>query len=125
MSQRTTLPADVELDDRLAFGLTAHQLAILIATAIGAYLAFGALSSALAPPLAAALSTPLGVAGVLLALGRRDGVTADRLALLGARHLARPRRRVLAPEGLHSGRRSGVAVLDVPVRAVLRSASSS
>ncbi|MGH2941795.1 MAG: PrgI family protein [Solirubrobacteraceae bacterium] len=123
MSQRTTLPADVELEDRLAFGLTARQLAILITTAIGAYLAFGALSSALPAPVAAALSTPLGVAGVLLALGRRDGVSADRLALLGARHLSRPRRRVLAPENLNSGRwsRSGLAALDVPVRAVLRS----
>jgi hypothetical protein len=125
VSERTKLPADVELEDRLAFGLTARQLAILIATAIGAYLAFGALSSVLPPPVAAALSTPVGVVGVLLALGRRDGVSADRLALLAVRHLALPRRRVLAPEGLPGApgarRRSGVAALDMPVRAVLRS----
>jgi hypothetical protein len=125
VSERTKLPADVELEDRLAFGLTARQLAILIATAIGAYLAFATLSSVLPPAVAAALITPVGIAGVLLALGRRDGVSADRLALLGTRHLARPRRRALAPEGLPAtrGRRAGsnVAALDVPVRAVLRS----
>ncbi|MGH2949466.1 MAG: PrgI family protein, partial [Solirubrobacteraceae bacterium] len=85
MSERTKLPADVELEDRLAFGLTARQLAILIATAIGAYLAFATLSSVLPPAVAAALSTPVGIVGVGLALGRRDGVSADRLALLGAR----------------------------------------
>jgi hypothetical protein len=124
MSRRTKLPADVELEDRIVFGLTARQLAILIATGIGAYLAFGALSSVLPPPVAAAFSTPVGVVGVLLALGRRDGVSADRLALLAVRHLALPRRRVLAPEGLPAPdprRRSSVAALDVPVRAVLRS----
>jgi hypothetical protein len=125
VSERTKLPADVELEDRLAFGLTARQLAILIATAIGAYLAFGALSSVLPPPVAAALSTPVGVVGVLLALGCRDGVSADRLALLAMRHLALPRRRVLAPEDLPAApdtrRRAGVAALDVPVRAVTRS----
>jgi hypothetical protein len=122
VSERTNLPADVELEDVLAFGLTARQLAILIATGIGAYLAFGALSAVLPPPVAAALCTPVGVVGVLLALGRRDGVSADRLALLAARHLALPQRRVLAPEGPPATRRpSGVAALDVPVKAVLRS----
>jgi PrgI family protein len=125
--QRTKLPADVELEDRLAFGLTARQLAILIATAIVAYLAFATLSPVVSAPVAAALCTPVGIAGVLLAFGRRDGVSADRLALLAGRHLALRRRRVLAPEGLPAtlgrGRGAGsrVAALDVPVRAVLRS----
>jgi len=125
VSERTKLPADVELEDRLAFGLTARQLAILVAAAIGAYLAFATLASVLPAAVAAALSTPVGIAGVLLALGRHDGVSADRLALLAGRHLARPRRRVLAPEGLPATRgprsRPGVAALDVPVGAVLRS----
>lgn len=125
MSERTQLPADVELDDKLAFGLTGRQLAILACAAIAAYLAFATLSPVLPAPLAAALSTPVGIAGVLLALGRHDGVSGDRVALLAGRHLGRPRRRVLAPEGLPAVRggraRSGVAALDVPVRAVLRS----
>jgi hypothetical protein len=125
VSERTKLPADVELEDRLAFGLTARQLAILLATAIGAYLAFATLSTVLPQPVAAALCTPVGIAGVLLAIGRRHGLSADRLALLAGRHLVVPRRRLLAPEGLRAarGRRSGsgMAALDVPVRAVLRS----
>ncbi|MDE3070994.1 MAG: PrgI family protein, partial [Acidobacteriota bacterium] len=40
------LPADVELEDRLAFGFTAKQLALLAATAVcacGAFLAAGSL----------------------------------------------------------------------------------
>jgi len=125
VSERIKLPADVELEDHLAFGLTARQLALLTGTAIGAYLAFATLSSVLPPAVAAALSTPVGIVGVGLALGRRDGASADRLALLGARHLARPRRRVLAPEGLSavpgSGSGAGVVPLEVPVKAVLRS----
>jgi hypothetical protein len=125
MTERIKLPADVELEDRLAFGLTARQLGILIAAAIGAYLAFSILSSVVPAPAAAALSTPVGVLGILFALGRRDGVSADRLALLGARYLASPRRRVLAPEGLPAPRnrreQPAVAALDLPVRAVLRS----
>jgi hypothetical protein len=122
---RTKLPADVELDDKLAFGLTARQLAILAATAAVAYLAFAALSSLLPAPLAVALCTPLAIAGVALALGRYDGVSADRLALLALRFVAWPRRRVLAPEGLPPrqprGARPAVAALAMPVRAVLRS----
>jgi PrgI family protein len=124
VSARTRLPADVELEDRLAFGLTARQLATLIAAAIGAYLAFAALSSALPAAVAAALATPIGIVGLALALARHDGVSGDRLALLAARHLTGPRRRVLAPEGLpvrRRGPRAGVAPLDAPVRSVLRS----
>jgi PrgI family protein len=125
VSGRIRLPADVELEDRLAFGLTARQLAILIAAAVAAYLAFATLGSLFPTPIAAALSTPIAVLGVLLALGRRDGTSADRLAVLGARYVALPRRRVLAPEGLPAGSsrrgRRSVAALDVPVRAVLRS----
>ena len=34
------VPANVELQDRLAFGLTAKQLAILAATAVSAYGSF-------------------------------------------------------------------------------------
>jgi hypothetical protein len=124
--ERVRLPADIELEDRLAFGLTARQLSILGATALLAYGVFALAASALPFAVAAGGAAPFALAGTLLALGRRDGLSADRLALAAARFLARPRRRVLAPEGTPAplpvapARRS-LAPLDLPVQTVLRS----
>lgn len=124
--ERVRLPADIELEDRLAFGLTARQLSLLGATALLAYGVFVLAASAFPVPLAAAAAAPLALAGTLLAFGRRDGLSADRLALAATRFLARPRRRVLAPEGIpapawRAPKRPALAPLDLPVRAVLRS----
>lgn len=130
MPGRVRLPADIEVEDRLAFGLTARQLLLAAATATAAY-AFYALASSLLPgPVALALTCPLALAGVLVALGRFEGLPADRLALSAARFLRAPRRQVLAPEGLPAAlaimpaeMRAGpkVAPLDLPIRAVLGS----
>jgi hypothetical protein len=114
---RVRLPADVELEDRLAFGLTARQLAILIATAVVAYGAYAAASTLLPVPVAAAAATPVALLGVGLALGRLDGLSGDRLALAAVLHVAQPRRRALAPDG---PRPRGIGGLRAPVRAVLR-----
>jgi hypothetical protein len=46
------------------------------------------------------LALPVVAAGALLALGRRDGISADRLALAAFRHARTPRRQVLAPDGV-------------------------
>ena len=52
--ERVRLPADVELEDRLAFGLTARQLLLLFATALTAYGGY-AFAATVAPlPLAVA-----------------------------------------------------------------------
>jgi hypothetical protein len=126
VSARVRLPADVELEDRLAFGLTIRQLTILGLAALLGYGLFTSVS-ALAPlPVAAATAAPVALAGAVLALGRRDGLSADRLALLAARHLTRPKRRVLAPEGFPAPlpgapAQPALAPLDLPVRSVLRS----
>jgi PrgI family protein len=126
VSERVRLPADVELEDRLAFGLTFRQLAILAVAALVGYGVFVAVS-ALAPlPLAAAAAAAVALAGTVLALARRDGLSADRLALLATRHLARPSRQVLAPEGIPAPLagtppRPALAPLELPVRSVLRS----
>ena len=126
MTERVRLPADVEIEDRLAFGLTFRQLTVLVLTALLAYGIFVSASSFLPLPAAAAAAAPVALAGALLALGRRDGLPADRLALIAARYFSRPRRRVLAPEGLptplaHSPSTPALAPLDLPVRTVLRS----
>ena len=126
MIERVRLPADVELEDRLAFGLTFRQLTVLVLAALLAYGVFISASSFLPLPVAAASAAPVALAGALLALGRRDGLPADRLALIAARYFSRPRRRVLAPEGLptqlpRSPSTPALAPLDLPVRTVLRS----
>jgi len=124
--ERVRLPSDVELEDRLAFGLTARQLAILAPTAIVAYALFALAGSRLPLPLAAAAAVPVAFAGAALALGHRDGLSGDRLALAAGRHLAKPRRRVLAPHGVPAAlpgapARPALAPIDLPVRRVLRS----
>jgi hypothetical protein len=124
--ERVRLPADVELEDRLAFGLTARQLLLLFATALTAYGGY-AFAATVAPlPLAVAAAAPLALAGTLLALGRFESLPADRLALAALCHLRTPRRRVLAPQGLPAPLDSlptqrKLAPLDLPVRSVLRS----
>jgi hypothetical protein len=123
---RIRLPADVEMEDRLAWGLTARQLVILVATALVCYGVFAAAASALPMPVAVALAAPLAFVGGALALGRRDGLSGDRLALAAARHLTQSPRRVVAPDGLPAALpdapdQPGVSLLRVPVKAILAS----
>ena len=117
---RVRLPADVELEDKLAFGLTARQLLLLGGAAVLTYGLYTVASSALPLPVAAALCAPLAITGTVLALGRRDGLPADRLARLAVRYLIAPRRRLLAPEGIPaplagSPKRASTAAIDLLV----------
>jgi hypothetical protein len=122
MSDRIKLPANVEMEDKPAFGLTARQLVILAATAFGAYVVFDIVHSVAPSVVAIGLSTPVVACGALLALGRRDGVPADRLAMFGLWHVLQPKRQVLAPEGIPpAATDSRFGNLQVPVRRVLRS----
>jgi len=126
VSDRVRLPADTELDDKLAFGLTARQLTVLGASGLAAYCLFSLAKTVLPPPAAVATGVPAVVVGVLLALGRRHGLPADRFALAATRFFARPRLRLLAPEGIPAPlpaapARPAMAALDLPVRAVFGS----
>lgn len=119
------VPANVELEDRLAFGLTAKQLGILAATAVSAYGLFLVLAPLLPAPVAVAAMALTAGGGVLLALARHDGLAGDQLALAVARFALAPKRQLLAPEGLPAAlpgtpRQPKVAPLDIPVRRVLR-----
>ena len=120
------IPADVELEDRLAFGLTGKQLLILAGSALAAYGVELALSPLLPTPLALAAAVVAAAGGIMLALARHDGMAGDELAISVARFLLAPRRRLLAPEGLPAplpGSPPGgrVAPLDLPLRRILRS----
>jgi len=100
MTPGARIPADVDRPDALVAGLTARQLLWLAGGGllVGAEWALG--GRLLPLPAFAALAAPVGLAAVVLAIGRLHGLPADRLALAMARHARAPRRLVLAPEGV-------------------------
>ena len=78
MTSPVQIPADVDREDRLLGELTARQLIILATAALAVYLVW----TVTGPDrliLFGLLAAPVGLAGVVLAFGRRDGVSADRL----------------------------------------------
>jgi hypothetical protein len=120
------VPSDVELEDRLAFGLTGKQLALLAATAVSAYGVYLILDPFLPGPVALAAMVVVAAAGIMLALVRHDGLPGDQLALAILRHTLAPKRRLLAPDGIPpplpgSPPQPRIAPLDIPIRRVLRS----
>ena len=91
---RVRLPADIDREDRLLAGLTARQLAYLSAAGLVVAGLWTATRTFVAPPIAVVASAPVAALGAVLALGRRDGLPADRLALAFLRH-AKSNRRLL------------------------------
>jgi len=94
------IPADVDRDDKILGELTARQAAILAAAAAGLWLAWTATRHLVPPAAFAVAAAPAALAAVVLALGRRDGLSLDRLALAAFRHVRQPRRLVPAPDGV-------------------------
>jgi hypothetical protein len=95
-----TIPADVEREDRILAGLTARQVAILAVAAVVLWLAYIA-TRTLLPLLAfAPFAFVFGSLAAVLALGRRDGLSLDRLLLAAIRQRRTPRKPVLAPDGV-------------------------
>lgn len=100
-SEPVRIPADVDREDRLLGDLTARQVAILAAAAVALWLAWLATRHLVPFPVFAGAAAPAGVAAVLLALGRRDGLSADRWLAAAVAQACAPRRLVPAPEGIH------------------------
>jgi hypothetical protein len=94
------IPADLDRPDRILLGLTARQLGILAAGGVVAWTLEGLLEPLVGLPAAAVLAAPLALAAVALALGWRDGLPLDRLAVAGLRWWRAPRRLVVAPDGI-------------------------
>jgi hypothetical protein len=94
------IPADVDREDVLIAGMTARQLGLASA---GALLLAGlwAVTKPLLPaPAFLALASPVAAVFAVVALGRRDGVSADRLLVAWVRHALGSRGLVPAPEGV-------------------------
>src|SRR5262245_24940507 len=70
---RARIPADVDQPDKIVYGLTARQLAILAAAAGAGYLLVRGLGPVLPQPVLIAALIPVAGIAVTVALGRRDG----------------------------------------------------
>ncbi|WP_086825902.1 PrgI family protein [Allokutzneria sp. NRRL B-24872] len=100
MSQSVRIPADVDREDRVIGPLTARQLLILAVTAVVLYGAYNLTGTVVPLPVFLVIAVPIGVTAAVLALGQRDGVSLDRLALAALRQRMSPQHRVAAPEGI-------------------------
>lgn len=94
------IPADVDREDRLLAGLTARQLGYLAAAGLVLAGLWSATRSLFPAPVFVVVASPLAALAAVVALGRGDGLPADRLALAALRHVRSNRRLVPAPEGL-------------------------
>lgn len=118
----TRIPADIDREDPLVFGLSARQLCILAGAAAVAWLLYG-LARAVAPmPIATAAAVPVVAVGVALAVGQRDGMSGDRFTLALLRYVRSRHRLVpmtddgVPREALRSFDRGLLAALQLPVR---------
>jgi hypothetical protein len=94
------VPADIEAPDRIVWGLTARQVAIIGAAAALGYLILRTVGRYLPLPVVAILLIPLAGVSVALALGRRDGLPLDAWLWAAILNRRTPRRAAPAPEGV-------------------------
>ncbi|GAB3861906.1 hypothetical protein GCM10027610_105280 [Dactylosporangium cerinum] len=88
---RARIPADVDTPDKVVYGLTFRQLAILAVAAVIGYGAWNALHTLLPVPVLLGGAVVLGGLVFGLAVGRRDGLPMDLWILAGLRHSRAPR----------------------------------
>lgn len=96
-SPRARITADVDTPDKIVYGLTARQLAILTVAAVIGYGLFKTIGPLVPPAALIAVLAPLAGAAVVLALGRRDGLSMDVWLLAAIRHTHGPKRLAPAP----------------------------
>jgi hypothetical protein len=97
---RVRIPADVERPDKLLAGLTARQLAILAVTAVALWAGYAATRHHIPPAVYGIAAVPVGAVAAMLALGRFEGIAADRWVVSAWRHHRSPHRLVPAPDGI-------------------------
>ncbi|MEU7976680.1 PrgI family protein [Micromonospora sp. NPDC049089] len=85
------MPSDVDAPDKVAYGLTFHQLAIVAAGALLVYAAWRTLHGVVPVPVFIGAVVVLGGLVIGLALGRRDGLSMDVWLLHAIRHTRTPR----------------------------------
>ncbi|WP_419995011.1 PrgI family protein [Streptomyces boninensis] len=99
-SQQIRIPSNVDRPDTLFLGLTARQVLILSVTGMVLYLGWQASRPIVPLAVYAVVAVPLAITAAALALGERDGLPLDQLALAAVRHHLSPRIQVAAAEGV-------------------------
>lgn len=100
MTTPVKIPADIDLEDRVLGPLTARQLGVFGGAGLVLYLAWRGTQHLLPLPVFAAFALPVAGAVAVLVLGRRDGVSLDRLVLAAVRQHLQPRLRVATAAGV-------------------------
>ncbi|MFE5566605.1 PrgI family protein [Amycolatopsis japonica] len=128
MSSPVRVPADVDRPDRVLGPLTARQLTILGVAGLGLYGLYGVTRAFVPLPVFLLVAVPVGITVTVLALGQRDGLPLDKLALAALRQHLSPRHRVAAPDGVRAapawltpqsaGEPVSPAPLELPARGV-------
>ncbi|WP_433431995.1 PrgI family protein [Nonomuraea sp. CA-141351] len=96
--QPVRIPADVEQEDKILANFTARQVVILGGTGALLYVTYLALGDQVSLVVFTAAALPVVVLGIVLAVGRRDGVSLDRYLLAAVRHQRSPKLLVSTPE---------------------------
>ncbi|MFC8845812.1 MULTISPECIES: PrgI family protein [unclassified Micromonospora] len=91
------MPADVDAPDKVAYGLTFHQLATVATGALVVYGLWQTLHTLVAAPVLAGAGVVIGGLAIGVALGRRDGLSLDVWLLHAVRHTRTPRSLSTAP----------------------------
>lgn len=94
------VPADFDAPDRVLYGLTARQVAILAAAGALLWLAYHALTPTVPAVVVAVAAVPVGGLAAAVALGRRDGISMDRWIAAALAATRAPRRLVAAAGGV-------------------------
>src|SRR4051794_13523628 len=88
---RARMPADVDAPDKVLYGLTFRQLAVLAVAAVIFYGGWQALRTVVAVPVLLGAAVLLGGLVFGLVVGRRDGLPMDGWLLAAVRHSRQPR----------------------------------
>lgn len=96
---RARIPSDIDTPDKIVYGLTARQLAILATAAVTGYTIVKATRTLLPMPALIAALVPVAGIAIFLALGRKDGLPIDRWLLAGIRYSRAPRHLTPAATG--------------------------
>ncbi|MET7671720.1 PrgI family protein [Micromonospora luteifusca] len=114
------IPTDVDTPDKIVYGLTARQLAILAMAAVLGYGIVRSVGTLLPQPVLIAVLTPLAGAAIVLALGRRDGLPMDAWLMAAVRHTRSPQRLAPAAAGQPAAVPPWAPVTETPRTPVLR-----
>jgi hypothetical protein len=109
---RTAVPADIDTPDKIVFGLTSRQVAVIGGAAVTGWVLYRLIGTHLPPTVLVVAAVPLAGLTIAVALGRRDGLAMD--SWLAAAWRLRRTPRLQAPAGAATGHPTLVATVGTP-----------